>query len=699
MVPLGRRPGSSAPAATERSRAQADMSVETAQTAESLEDVARRLATFTTAPTDTAAMLAKAKSESRPSSKRTAELVAEAQRQAMFGDDAKRASGGGSASASSADEHRAALPATTQWVGAGEASVSDKQLRQMIVEMTTLNKRKWSHETVSAVTGGPRGTVQSVMASLSRGPLEGETQHQFNAIDFGDGDDPLVPDWRHLEETGVLPKLREAKAAIYAPGSLPKLRTAINHWLRFTATKARVGFLRPRINEDPDAFLTESLLRQSFVADLVAGGVSVDTATGYMSLFNSWHIDVMGYGVVSSKSFQDEQFKRTNQGLRRLHPGTKIDRAAHPIELNATVLRKSLEGVFAIYDMPGKRTPGRWAAIERALSAGRAGGLDRELVTDLVFSAATELATDGLLRPGEVMPKKGFISQSDVTFERDSDGKLISATVMILPIKRYGKNAGDTTKRPVVIKANRGGALRTAELLEIISMIAPCRPGEEKSTPALRFPVAKTAGLNRRDQKSLANLTMRKVMAWYHGRCEAAGVPHHEKVMPHSFRIGGATALFSQGVTAEEIKTMGRWASDVYRIYCRLSKERLLELSHRMSNSRSTQFLNGVDGFFRTAGSASELDIEEVEQPEPGQQPEPDENEGDGDDDGLGSESDGGSDDGTGMTDAEFCAAIRPRATTAAAGSAAASMSPPSIEDLFSLDDDDDEMTVSEMTG
>ena len=65
----------------------------------------------------------------------------------------------------------------------------------------------------------------------------------------------------------------------------------------------------------------------------------------------------------------------------------------------------------------------------------------------------------------------------------------------------------------------------------------------------------------------------------------------------------------------------------------------------------------------------------------------------------MGSESDGGSDDGTGMTDAEFCAAIRPRATTAAAGSAAASMSPPSIEDLFSLDDADDEMTVSEMTG
>ena len=137
----------------------------------------------------------------------------------------------------------------------------------------------------------------------------------------------------------------------------------------------------------------------------------------------------MGYGLVSSKAFEDEQYKRTNQGLRRLHPATKIDRAAHPIELNGAVLRKSLEGVFAIYDMPGKVTSGRWQAIERALSAGRPDGFDRDLITDLVFSATTELATDGLLRPGEIMPKKGFISQSDVTFEHDDSGKLISATV------------------------------------------------------------------------------------------------------------------------------------------------------------------------------------------------------------------------------------------------------------------------------
>ena len=166
----------------------------------------------------------------------------------------------------------------------------------------------------------------------------------------------------------------------------------------------------------------------------------------------------------------------------------------------------------ALHDMSGKVASGRWQAIERALSAERPDGFDRDLIADLVFSATTELATDGLLRPGEIMPKKGFISQSDVTLEHDDSGKLISATVMIVPIKRYGKDVGSTAKRPIVIKANRDGALRTAELLEITSMIAPCRPGDEETTSALRFPVAKTSGLNRRDQKPLGNLALRKVV-------------------------------------------------------------------------------------------------------------------------------------------------------------------------------------------
>ena len=335
--------------------------------------------------------------------------------------------------------------------------------------------------------------------------------------------------------------------------------------------------------------MIESLLRQGFVADLVTNGCNVDTAEQYAALFNSWHIDVMGYGLVATKSFDDPQFKRTNQGLRRLHPAKRIDRAAHPIEINAPVLRSSLSRIMEIYDEAGEVTATKWRRIENEFESGAVGGFNKDTVKDLVFSAVTELATDGLLRPGEILSKTDPIRQSDISFDRDRDGRLVSATVMITPIKRYHKHVGDKSKCPIVIKAHRGGALRTAELLEILNMIAPCRPGEEETTHLLRFPVDRTAGLKKGEARSLRNMTLRKVMVWYHAKCEAAGIAHHDRVKPHSFRIGGATALFAAGVTAEEIQAMGRWFSDVYRIYCRLSKERLLNLSSRMSNSKSTR--------------------------------------------------------------------------------------------------------------
>ena len=84
--------------------------------------------------------------------------------------------------------------------------------------------------------------------------------------------------------------------------------------------------------------------------------------------------------------------------------------------------------------------------------------------------------------------------------------------MMITPIKRRGKHDGDKSKKPIVIAARRGCALRTAELLGILSMVAPCAPGSEATTPAIRFPVSRIECLNRREAKPMANLTMAKAM-------------------------------------------------------------------------------------------------------------------------------------------------------------------------------------------
>ena len=589
VSPISGTKTSSSSANTESSTARIDAVTETVLQAAS---GARRAAARNVAD-DTAMDARWMASESRLQSE--TDKAAAAHDQAFAANGSKRAADGEVKSAAAAPAS-STMPVISNWVTQQQGKVTPEQVKRMIVEMTSVNRQKWSHEAIRTAVSGPRGSVHHVMASLASGPLSVSESYAFCEIDFEN--DPLQPDWQNLEKEGILPTLREAKSRIYAEGSQGKIRTALNRWMHFTATKARVSFIRPRVGDDPEAFMTESLLRQSFVADCVSDGCNVETGEQYASLFNCWHIDTMGYGLVSSRSFEDEQFRRTNQGLRRMFPSKRIDRAAHPVELNASVLRSSLSEVLAIYDEPTTTMIDKRRRMELVLARGGGGGFDRGLVTDLVYSTLTELMTDGLLRPGEGVPKKGFISQSDISFKRGASGKLESATVMITPIKRRGKHVGDKSKKPIVIAAHRGGALRTAELLDILNMVTPCAPGAEATTPAIRFPVSRIEGLNSREAKSMANLSMAKVMKWYHKKCAASGlVPNHDQVKPHSFRIAGATLLFAAGVTAEEIKTMGRWASDVYRIYCRLSKERLLDLSKRMSNASSTQFLNGADGF------------------------------------------------------------------------------------------------------
>ena len=47
----------------------------------------------------------------------------------------------------------------------------------------------------------------------------------------------------------------------------------------------------------------------------------------------------------------------------------------------------------------------------------------------------------------------------------------------------------------------------------------------------------------------------------------------------HSLRIGGATAALAAGVHPSIIRITGRWSSDVWQIYARLSKQSALVVS------------------------------------------------------------------------------------------------------------------------
>jgi hypothetical protein len=71
-----------------------------------------------------------------------------------------------------------------------------------------------------------------------------------------------------------------------------------------------------------------------------------------------------------------------------------------------------------------------------------------------------------------------------------------------------------------------------------------------------------------------------------YAKCMArlAGLPVGE-FNTHSFRAGGACALWAAGYSARDIQILGRWRSDCWRIYVTQSDERIKGVTRRMSQA------------------------------------------------------------------------------------------------------------------
>ena len=63
----------------------------------------------------------------------------------------------------------------------------------------------------------------------------------------------------------------------------------------------------------------------------------------------------------------------------------------------------------------------------------------------------------------------------------------------------------------------------------------------------------------------------------------------------HSLRIGGATALFAAGANETVIRTMGRWSSDLHRLYVRACFEQCCEWTRKAGSTQVSDVAGEFD--------------------------------------------------------------------------------------------------------
>ena len=104
-------------------------------------------------------------------------------------------------------------------------------------------------------------------------------------------------------------------------------------------------------------------------------------------------------------------------------------------------------------------------------------GLHHLDLVDMFHQGVIETMTACLCRVGEAMPTKERmlkISRSDLTFRYDSEGRLLEAKLMLIPLKKAVRDRKFGVKVPIVIPFDAGPFLRATELLWIMVMINPC---------------------------------------------------------------------------------------------------------------------------------------------------------------------------------------------------------------------------------
>ena len=195
----------------------------------------------------------------------------------------------------------------------------------------------------------------------------------------------------------------------------------------------------------------------------------------------------------------------------------------------------------------------------------------------LAVLTAQVIGWQAMLRISNICVESADVLPSDVHMLRRSDVRLDMANNCLWVSLRWSKtNQRGDRLHTVPIAGDAGSPLDVVALWIALCALVPTLPAGQHAFSYLN------------ERGVVVPLVVANFVAITKRLADAVGLPSKD-VSGRSFRRGGATSAFRQGVSGELIQFVGDWKSQVYLVYLEMSAAQKLAASRRMLSAPLTR--------------------------------------------------------------------------------------------------------------
>ena len=415
---------------------------------------------------------------------------------------------------------------------------------------------------------------------------------------------PTQPDWAVAFSGGALERIRGLIQSNYSDTSRPSVKTAVRHWARFCA-RLGISVFRPQVADDWEAKVMEEMILMLFLEYLLFEvRVQGSTCESYFSLMKGWHGEEMGYQPSSSGLFTTVWISKMLRGARRQFPSKFAEREAHSV-----IFFKRFRSLYAHwfflkeFFVPHDELSTDGVAMKLTF-------LDSIDWFDFLAEVILEAMVVCLMRIGEALPTKLLpkkLCRDDIKFVY-KDGKLLEAVIRIYPLKQSVRARKAGQKVPIVIPANAGPYMMTAELLWLMVAADPT-VGNGSAMPMFRKASKLAVSKARSNPRGDGQVTHDWLLKQYRRKLSANGMEPAKVPLfkLHSPRIIGATTMFASGKVSDmHLKAKGRWSGDIAYIYARFCPDMDREAVRAIGCTDASPFMENIDSHWATVAAWTE---------------------------------------------------------------------------------------------